>query len=743
MKNFLLKSNNFYLLFWLPVILLLSPFLFQSCSVPDVSENLSYVDPNIGGVSHLLKPTYPTIHRPNQLIRMIPGRRDYLDDQIRYFPLQVTSHRSAGIMHMLPVSGNPDWETEPVSAWDQQHESVTPYFYQVWLEDYDLSVEFTPGKKSGYFKFTYPADKARHLFLKGMSDGYWQIHPDGSLTAVEPFDGVSAYMYGEFNMKGSMKRSGSDHGHTHSWITFRDDDPGTIEFRYAISYIDTEQARRNLENEISSWDFNQVKDEALQSWRNVMNKIEVKGGTPAHRRSFYTALYRSYERMVDITEEGRYYSHFDGSVHTDERTFYVDDWVWDTYLALHPLRYILDPALEADMIASYLRMYEQSGWLPNFPQVSGDRPAMNGFHSSIMILDAWKKGIRRFDKHLAYEAMKNNALNGTMLPWRDGPKCELDDFYHSNGFYPALHPGETEPYKEVHRFEKRQAVAVTLGHCYDDWALSQMAAELGLKEDHAFFKNRAGWYKNLYWKEKGFFMPKDADGNWIDIDPKFDGGPGGRDYYDENNGWTYLWAVQHDLDGLIELMGGKSSFEARLDQLFREDLGRSKFALYSKFPDFTGIVGQYSMGNEPGFHVPYLYNLTNSPWKTQKKIRMLLDTWFKDNIFGIPGDEDGGGMSAFVVFSAMGFYPLTPGIPVYTIGSPLFTEVTLHLPDGNTFVVSAPDCSERNKYIQQASLNGKELDTPWFLHEELMKGGVLELRMGPFPNKEWGLGKGH
>jgi len=339
--------------------------------------------------------------------------------------------------------------------------------------------------------------------------------------------------------------------------------------------------------------------------------------------------------------------------------------------------------------------------------------------------------------------MKNNALNGTMLPWKDGPKCELDDFYHSNGFYPALHPGETEPYKEVHRFEKRQAVAVTLGHCYDDWALSQMAAELGLKEDHAFFKNRAGWYKNLYWKEKGFFMPKDADGNWIDIDPKFDGGPGGRDYYDENNGWTYLWAVQHDLDGLIELMGGKSSFEARLDQLFREDLGRSKFALYSKFPDFTGIVGQYSMGNEPGFHVPYLYNLTNSPWKTQKKIRMLLDTWFKDNIFGIPGDEDGGGMSAFVVFSAMGFYPLTPGIPVYTIGSPLFTEVTLHLPDGNTFVVSTPDCSERNKYIQQASLNGKELDTPWFLHEELMKGGVLELRMGPFPNKEWGLGKGH
>jgi len=731
-----MKKQSFYL-FLTGFIMIGS--LFHACSDQDKQTNLSYVDPNIGGVGFLLNPTYPTIQRPNQMVRMIPGRRDFLDDQIRYFPLQVVGHRFVTIMRIMPVSGNPDWEAEPVSAWDHQLEEVRPYYYRVWLEDYDMDVEFSPGNKSGYFRFGFPEETAKHLFLKGMADGEWTLMPDGSITAVKSTNGVKAFMYGEFNCPSSLKKINVENGLSNSWISFSDDAPDLVEFRYAVSYIDLEQARKNLENEIPHWDFGQINDDAMESWNNVVNRIDVKGGTPGNRRSFYTALYRSFERMVDVTEDGRYYSGYDGEVHSDEQPFYVDDWMWDTYLALHPLRFILFPELETDMIASYLRMYEQSGWLANFPQISGDRPTMNGFHTSIMILDAWRKGLKDFDAELAYEAMKYNALNATMLPWRDGPKFEIDDFYHENGYYPALHPGEKETYPEVHSFEKRQAVAVTLGHSYDDWAIAQMAKELGKDEDYKFFMNRSGWYKNLWWEEKGFFMPKDADGNWIDIDPAWDGGMGGRDYYDENNGWTYLWAVQHDIEGLIDLMGGKELFEQRLDQLFREGLGRSKYALFAKFPDFSGIVGQFSMGNEPSFHIPYLYNYTDSPWKTQKKIRMLLDTWFKDNIFGIPGDEDGGGMSAFVVFSAMGFYPVTPGVPEYTIGSPWFSEVSIRLPDGKTFVVSAPDCSETNKYIQHASLNGVELNTPWFSHEDLMKGGILELQMGPYPNKDWGL----
>jgi predicted alpha-1,2-mannosidase len=245
-------------------------------------------------------------------------------------------------------------------------------------------------------------------------------------------------------------------------------------------------------------------------------------------------------------------------------------------------------------------------------------------------------------------------------------------------------------------------------------------------------------YKNLWNPSRQFFLPKDTAGKWIDIDPKFDGGPGGRDYYDENNGWTYLWQVQEDIPGLITLMGGKKAFEDRLDQLFREGLDRSRSDFWYKFPDATGLTGQHSMGNEPSFHIPYLYNFTGSPWKTQSRVRFLLDAWFRDDIFGIPGDEDGGGMSAFVVFSSMGFYPVTPGLPLYTIGSPIFSKVTVDLPSGKHFTILAPGSSAVNKYIQQAKFNGKILTTPWFTHQQLVDGGTLELTMGPKPNKTWG-----
>jgi len=233
-------------------------------------------------------------------------------------------------------------------------------------------------------------------------------------------------------------------------------------------------------------------------------------------------------------------------------------------------------------------------------------------------------------------------------------------------------------------------------------------------------------------------MPKDKNGNWIDIDPKFDGGPGGRDYYDENNGWTYAWDVKHDIPGLIDLMGGTKALENNLDQLFREDIGMSKYRFWGKFPDQTGLVGQFSMGNEPSFHIPYLYNYVGAPWKTQKRIRLLLDVWFQDNIFGIPGDEDGGGMTAFVVFSMMGFYPVTPGIPVYTIGSPVFEKVTINLENGKKFTILAEGASKKNKYIQKAFINGREIDGPFITHEQIMSGATLELILSELPNKEWG-----
>jgi predicted alpha-1,2-mannosidase len=384
-------------------------------------------------------------------------------------------------------------------------------------------------------------------------------------------------------------------------------------------------------------------------------------------------------------------------------------------------------------------MYEQGGWMPSFPILFGDNPCMNGHHSAAIIADAYLKGIRNFDVEKAYEGLKKNAMEATMLPWRNGPMCSLDTFYLNKGYYPALNIGEKETVSQVNSFEKRQSVAVTLEHSYDDWCLAQLAKALNKDNDYNYFMKRSHNYANLYNPETGFFAPKNSAGEWVkDFDPRFSGGLGNRDYYDENNGWTYLWDVQHDVAGLIQLMGGREKFVNRLNQLFIEPLGKWKPDFLQQMPDATGNVGQYVMGNEPSLHIPYLYNYAGAPWRTQYRVRSLLDTWFTNSPFGIPGDEDGGGLSAFVVFSSIGFYPVTPGMPVFNIGSPLFTDVAVKLQNNKTFIVSAKESSRQNKYIQRAKLNGKEWNKPWFSWDDIKNGGELVLEMGDRPNFKWG-----
>lgn len=716
-------------------------------------SNLEFVDPTIGNVGQLLEPTRPTIQLPNQMIRVAPQRKDYLDNQISSFPLNIVSHRLGQVFSIKP-SVKPvtreSWQAR--MTYDHDLEVNNPWHYSTYLVDDEVTVEFTPGKKGGIYRFRFPQTANRSILLdvyNGDPSSY-SFPSAAEITGLETWHGdVKVYLYGVWSMAGTTgvlengqlqnKNTTSGKG-SKAWISF----PASareVELRYALSYVSAEQAQKNYEAELKDKSFAVVADNGRKAWDDVLSQIKVEGGTEAQKRTFYTALYRCYERMVDVTEGNQYYSGYNKRVNTGKRPFYVDDWAWDTYLAHHPLRMILNPAQEEDMLQSYVRMYEQSGWMPTFPVLFGDHACMNGFHSSVVFLDAYRKGLRNFNIEKAYEGMRKNATDATIIPWRNGAKTPLDDFYHTHGYFPALAPGEKETVSLVDNFEKRQAVAVTLGTSYDDWALAQMAKDLGKKDDYNLFTPRGLNYKNLWHPEKKFFIPKDDKGNWINIDLKFDGGPGGRDYYDENNGWTYLWQVQQDVPGLIDLMGGKQVFEDRLDQLFREGLGRSKHEFWNKFPDATGLVGQYSMGNEPSFHIPYLYNFTAAPWKTQKTTRFLLDVWFKDNVFGIPGDEDGGGMTAFVVFSAMGFYPVTPGLPVYTIGSPLFSKVTIDLQDGKQFKLTANNCSVVNKYIQSAKINGVVLNTPWFTHEQLMNGGHLELEMGPKPNKSWGTGE--
>lgn len=698
-----------------PAVLI--PLLLLCCCRPAApTGNENYIDPTIGNISPLLQATRPQLHRPNQMIRVYPLRKDYTDDQITAFPLQVVGHNAGEVFCIKPVTDSTRWERKQL--YDHELEEIHPWYYRNWLVEDQILVEYAPGKKCGMYRFTYPAHAVHRILLSPVDK--WVLNGNGEISGSSLYHGdTKVYLYGQFDSPYDAA------------LTFKD---SVVALKYAISYISVAAAKVSFEQELAGKGFAEIEETARVAWHRIMNQISVEGGTEAQRRAFFTALYRCHERMVNISEEGAYYSGFDKQVHADVRPFYVDDAAWDTYQAMHPLRMILHPHQEEDMLASYVRMYEQSGWVPQFPRLFGDHACMNGFHSTIIFFDAYRKGLHIADVEKAYEGMKKNALQATMLPWRNGRLTWLDEFYDHNGYYPALRPGEKEIIPEVDTFEKRQAVAVTLGHSYDDWALGKLAKELGHDSDALLFEKRARAYMNLWNAEKGFFMPKDEQHHWIDIDPGWDGGPGGRDYYDENNGWTYQWQVAFDIPGLIQLFGGRERFERKLDTLFHAELGRQRYQFWAKFPDATGLMGQFSMGNEPGFHIPYLYNYVGKGWKTQRMIRSLLDIWFKDNQFGIPGDEDGGGMSAFVVFSSMGFYPVTAGEPVYTIGSPVFSKVVVHLENGKDFTMVAHNCSAVNKYVQGVKMNGKERKDLFFTHEELVNGGTLELEMGDKPS---------
>jgi predicted alpha-1,2-mannosidase len=443
--------------------------------------------------------------------------------------------------------------------------------------------------------------------------------------------------------------------------------------------------------------------------------------------------------MTDITEDGRYFSGFDHTVHdSGGHDFYVDDGLWDTFRSLHPLQLLLDGHRQEEMIRSYLRMYQQSGWLPSFPSVAGEQAVMIGHHANQLILDTYGKGYRDFDVELAYEAMRKNATEATMLPWKRGGLTPLDRVYFDKGFFPALAWGQKEDAPQVTE-ERRQSVSVTLESAYDDWTVSELAKTLGKQKDAEYFRRLGHNYQNVWNPSIGFMAPKSADGRWVDhFDPKLGGGQGGRDYTTEVDSWLYSFSVQHDPEGLIHLMGGRDAFNAKLDQLFVEQYGTSKFHFLGQYPDATGLVGLYAQGNEPSFHIPYLYDFSGQPWKAQKRIRQLLDVWYGDGPLGIPGDDDGGETSSWYVLSALGFYPECPGSPVYEIGSPIFDRSSITMGNGKVFTIVADHVSVQNKYIHSATLNGKPWSKPWFSHADITDGGTLVLEMDNRPNFAWG-----
>lgn len=693
----------------------------------NAGAQVEWVDPTIGNVGILLVPTRPTVYLPNSMVRVYPMRADALDDRIASFPLTISSHRMEELFSIMPgESGNP-------SAYDQ--EITTPYYYSTRFDNSLIQTEFSATERCGYFRFTFPDGRAA-VILANRLPGNLQTEGGAAVRGEEQLSHMKAYVYGEFSAPVALKvESLGDRKR----VTASANGTRLLDFRYGISFISVEQAKSNLEHEIPAWGLETVKEAGRARWNETLGQIAVEGGTQAQRRVFYTALYRCFERMVNITEDGHYYSAFDHRVHEDRRPFYVDNWLWDTYRALEPLQTLLNPEMEADKIQSYVRMYQQSGVMPTFAVLTGNEAAMNGNNAAPWFADAWFKGVRNFDLQTAFEGVRRRSLEVTMLPWSLAPRGPLDEFYATHGYMPALRPGEKETVPGVDKFERRQPVPVTLENSLDDWNIAQLARVLQKPEDEKLFLSRAANYKNLFRADKGLMWPRDSEGRWIEpMDPKFDGGMGGRDYYDENNGYTYAWDVAQDFDGLIALMGGRKKAEANLDQLFREPLGRSKYEFQAKFPDSTSMVGQFSMGNEPSLAIPYIYNRLGAPWKTQKRVRMLLESFFPDALQGIPGDEDGGGMSAFVVFSMMGFYPVTPGIPTYDVGSPVFSKVTIRLKNGKEFSIVAHNASHDKKYVQSIRLNGQPLNQVWFRHADIADGGSLEMTMGNTPNRTLG-----
>ena len=726
--------------------------LLVSCSTPNVTEKtpVDYVNPYMGNISHLLVPTFPTIHLPNSMLRVYPERPDYTSDQIKGLPLIVTSHRGSSAFNLSPYQGREE-TLRPVVNYTYDNEVIKPYYYRVYLDEQNTDIKYAPSHQSAQYEISYEKDAPVYLILNS-KNGAMRVN-DNTVSGYQQLENnTRVYLYLETENKPEKTGVLQDNklnteldtirGNNACVALYFGDKAQVQKIRYGISFISEEQATSNMEREQKFYDVNALAEAGKKVWNDALGKIEVQSPDENEKTIFYTSLYRCYERPVNISEDGRYFSAFDGKVHEDGgNAFYTDDWIWDTYRATHPLRVLIDTLTETNVIRSYILMAEQMGdmWMPTFPEITGDSRRMNSNHAVATVADAYAKGLRGFDLEKAYLVCKKGIEEKTLAPWSGKPAGWLDNFYKKNGYIPALAPGEKETVPEVHHFEKRQPIAVTLGTSYDQWCLSQIAEDLGKKDDAEHYLKCSYNYRNVYNPETQFFHPKDKNGKFIEpFDYRFSGGQGAREYYGENNAWVYRWDVPHNVGDLIAIMGGTDRFIENLNQTFREPLGRGKYSFYAQLPDHTGNVGQFSMANEPSLHIPYLYNYAGQPWMTQKRIRTLLKEWFRNDLMGVPGDEDGGGMSAFVAFSSMGFYPVTPGSPTYNIGSPMFPYVKMTLSNGKIFEIIAENCSDENKYIQSATLNGKELNQPWFNHSDIANGGKLVLKMGDKANKAWG-----
>jgi len=706
------------------------------------------VNVHMGGVAHLTQQaTYPLLTYPHGMLQTFPVVNldmpdKYLGDRIYGFP--------AGPAAIMPVGDKKISDFNDLACrFDHDLEEARPYIYKVWLQDIDTNLAYSVARHAGVIKIDFPSDNGGDFILYVPNAKSLEVR-DGKIFAVGTYNYATAYAVYEFDGVSSFDEISLDVPNIGN-VTMdriiavvpgkavRISAKNSAAIRFGVSLIDSAQAEDNLAREIPAFDLDSVAKASMDEWNRLLGRIRVQGN-PQDEELFYSALYRASVRMLCYSEYGRYYSGFDNRVHDDDgHEFYCDDGVWDTFRSQHPLQLIIEPKVHADVCESYLRMHEQCGFLPSFPYQDGPHAVMLGCHVSSVLANALAHGVP-LDPKRVYKAVRPMHTEMSLIPWYNGPSTELDKCYYDNGFFPALGEGEVETCHQVHSFERRQCIAVTLEQSYDDWCASKIAALAGEAEDAALFEKRAYNYKNLFNKERGFMWPKTADGKFMEnFDPKYAGGQGARDYFAENNTWTYSLNVQHDIEGLARLYGGREQLDAYMDQMFVEQYdGRLKFSFLNQFPDSTGLMGQFNMGNEPCFHIPYIYNFLGKPWKTQRHIREIVRMWFHSHPYGICGDEDCGAMTSWFVFTSIGLYPFCPGNPYYTITSPLFDKVEVDLPSGKTLVIRADGASGKAKYISGASLNGAVHGASYIRYEDIKDGAELVLEVCEKPDFEWG-----
>jgi len=667
-----------------------------------------------------------------------------------------TGHSDLGDFLVMPTVGelklDPGTKDNPGSGYRSRYshdnEKAHPGYYAVKLDDYNIDAELTATQRVGFHRYKFPKTKDAHIILDLTTGIYnydgkvvWssvRVENDTLVTGFRQTNGwartrylyfamvfskpFKSYglrnddkeIYGGFWRKWNQnenfpERSGKK---VKCYFNFETDEGEAILVKFALSGVSTQGAIENLKAEIPGWDFDEIKNKAKDQWNKELSKITVDASED-RKISFYTAMYHSFLNPVVYSDINGEYRGLDQNIHKVYGfTNYTIFSLWDTYRALHPFFTIVQQKRTSDIVNSMLAHYEQSVHkiLPVWSHYANDNWCMIGYHSVSVIVDAYMKGIRGYDVEKALKAVVSSASY---------------DKYDGIGPY--------KKYGYVPEDLNSNSASKTLEYAYDDWTIYKFAEQIGNKEVSEEFRKRAGSYRNIFDKETKFIRAKKSDGTWkIPFDPMSTAGQG----YIEGNAWNYSLYVPHDIKGFIQLVGGEDKLITWLDSLFTMEVPE-KYLGESEDITRAGMIGNYVHGNEPSHHVAYMYCYAGQPWKTQERIHQIVNTMYKPHPDGLCGNDDCGQMSAWYIFSCLGFYPVCPGSNEYVIGSPCLREAVIHLENGKLFAIKAKNLDEKNIYIQSVLLNGKPHNRSYITHGDIVSGGKLIFEMSNQPNKRW------